>query len=90
MPYNNGLCALQPYESSGNGSSKLSKVSEGPAASTTGGRKEAVWPFSCSVYRPNPRSERCSYPFSDSFKYVFSEVHGSNLEFFAASPPDWL
>jgi hypothetical protein len=47
---------------------KLSeKVSKVPAASTTGCRKEAVWPFSCSVYRPNPRSERCSYPFSDSF-----------------------
>jgi hypothetical protein len=24
-------------------------------------------PISSSVYRPNSRSERCSYPFSDSF-----------------------
>ena len=28
-------------------------------------------PISFSVYRPNPRSERCSYPFSDSFSRTF-------------------
>src|SRR5215212_612719 len=29
-------------------------------------------PFSCSVYRPNPHSERCLSPFSDSFTRQFS------------------
>jgi hypothetical protein len=30
--------------------------------------------FFLRIYRPNPRSERCSYPFSDSFEGEFCEV----------------
>src|SRR5215216_2896324 len=35
--------------------------------SPTGRREGTFRPISPSVYRPNPQSERCSYPFSDSF-----------------------
>jgi hypothetical protein len=33
-----------------------------------GHRSGTIRPVSAPIYRPNPRSERCSYPFSDSFK----------------------
>ena len=39
-----------------------------------GHRSGTVRPVSAPIYRPNPRSERCSYPFSDSFFTEFSEV----------------
>jgi hypothetical protein len=40
-----------------------------------GHRSGTVRPVSAPIYRPNPRSERCSYPFSDSFFTEFCEVH---------------
>ena len=38
-----------------------------------GHRSGTVRPVSAPLYRPNPRSERCSHPFSDSFKAKFAE-----------------
>jgi hypothetical protein len=39
------------------------RLQRGPA----GHQRGAFRSISSSVYLPNPRSERCSYPFSDSF-----------------------
>src|SRR5215213_1949782 len=38
-----------------------------------GHRSATIWPVSAPIYRPNPSSERCSDPFSDSFKPNFGE-----------------
>src|SRR5215208_2730802 len=42
--------------------------------SLTGHRKGAFRPSLASVYRPNPRSERCSYPFRTVSEAVFPET----------------
>src|SRR5215212_3808543 len=39
-----------------------------------GHRSGTIRPVSAPIYRPNPPSERCSHPFSDSFFTAFSEV----------------
>jgi len=49
----------------------VTKLSEKPGSHLQGSfrdrREEVFWPILASVYPPNSRSERCSYPFSDSF-----------------------
>src|SRR5215211_6785868 len=47
-----------------------------------GHRSATIWPVSAPIYRPNPSSERCSYPFSDSFLTAFSEVRSLRFVWF--------
>jgi hypothetical protein len=55
---------------------KLSeKCCRHPKRSCTEHRHHTVRPVLAPIYRPIPRSERRSNPFSDSFKTKFAEFH---------------
>jgi hypothetical protein len=69
--YRRGLCAKQQGLGDGLRRICLLKLSEkgrrNLRCSPTNDRKGAFRPVLASPYLPNPRSECCSYPFSDSF-----------------------
>ena len=70
--------ARLPSASRGYSPNVLEKLSEKSRArsqdSPVGYREGPFWPISCSAYRPNQRSERCSYPFRTVSEGKFSEV----------------
>jgi hypothetical protein len=46
-------------------------------ASLAGCRKTLYWPISCSLHRPNSRSEPCAHPFSDSLSVNYAVTHAA-------------
>ena len=68
----------QTFTAPGTFALKLSEKScRHPKLSCTEHRHRTVRPILAPIYRPIPRSERHSNPFSDSFITEFSEVRGS-------------